>query len=546
MKSRTTTFDFVAIFLILAQPFLELVYTNSFIFELANVIILAGCAAAALIISLLFRRYPNRLFRAFTYTILIVNFLDIRIDIFNLFGFAVLFFAPILIFAIWLLHKKALAVLIAVFGGFIIGIFFLPVFPKMEEFPAAGLPNEQGPSELPVYVHIILDEQIGIEALDNDHMNQRLLKQSAKNLFIGNGFRLFGSAYSEYSDTYDSLTSAFNSYRGPNPDNQYKYSSAKNTYTVTENEYFKDLQSDGYDIRVYQTSFLDFCGQAKDVIRYCHTYTAFNASSQALNQLNTLEKIDLFTTMFKIFYFKKTYHRAYGHLAAFSARFGLALPVWRLPLATDLGPIPALPVFDRLISDISSGGTGKMYFAHLLLPHQPYSVDRNCDIRRPVAKWKKAQSPAPGSNTVNTAESRSERYDYYVEQAQCALAKVDTLFDTMKSAGIFDDATVIIQGDHGSRISRLVARKLNETALQPQDFYDGYSALFAVKATHIDPGYDLRMLPLERLLRHAEGGELTAPPLPEGNFVYLREPHPGSTFIKVPMPKISGNSIDYR
>jgi len=479
-------------------------------------------------------------------TLIIVQYLDLRVDIFSLIGFGSWFIVIGLVVGIGLLHSKTSKILIAVFGGFLIGIFFLPAFPTIEEYPAAPPTDGRKTSNLPVYVHIILDEFTGIEILDEKIDTQKKLKESVKNLFIGNGFRLFGRAHSEYADTNDSLTSALNSYRGLHPDEQYEYDKINNIYTVTENKYFRYLNAIGYDIRVYQISFLNFCEQSKDIIRYCLTYPAGNASSQALSQLKEVEKIDLITSKFEILYSKTLLPRIYTHIAGFTARYGIAMPAWKLPLISDLGPIPVLPVFDQLISDVASGGTGKVYFAHLLLPHQPYSVDRNCDIRRPVAQWKKSEIPGLVGGRGNTANSRSERYDDYVDQAQCALKKIGELIEAMKPAGTFENATIIIHSDHGSRIAQLRSRRLNESRLQHQDYYDGFSSLFAVKAAHITPGYDLRMLPIERLLRHAAGGVLTTPPVTDGNFVYLREPAPDSTFIKVRMPSIPIASSDSR
>ena len=76
-----------------------------------------------------------------------------------------------------------------------------------------------------------------------------------------------------------------------------------------------------------------------------------------------------------------------------------------------------------------------------------------------------------------------------------------------------------------------------------QDYIDAFSTLFAVKAPHITPGYDLRMLPLEQLLRHAEGDALVDPELSrEGHFVYLRDDPPIQGHIELPMPELPGGS----
>lgn len=185
---------------------------------------------------------------------------------------------------------------------------------------------------------------------------------------------------------------------------------------------------------------------------------------------------------------------------------------------------------------------GTMFFAHLLIPHNPYSIDSNCKIRRPVVDWKLIELPTVLSDgRVNSDSSRAARYDDYVDQTQCALAKVGELIDALKSAGKFEGSTIIIHGDHGSRISRYRIRTFFKDQLSDQDYYDSFSTLFAVKAPHIAAGYDLRMLPIERLLRHVVDKESVTPDEAENHFVYLRDEPLESTFIKVTMPEIPGS-----
>jgi hypothetical protein len=51
----------------------------------------------------------------------------------------------------------------------------------------------------------------------------------------------------------------------------------------------------------------------------------------------------------------------------------------------------------------------------------------------------------------------------------------------MRELGIYDDAFIIVHGDHGSRISLHSAHKLNQEKLTPEDYRDLYSTLFVIK-----------------------------------------------------------------
>jgi hypothetical protein len=65
----------------------------------------------------------------------------------------------------------------------------------------------------------------------------------------------------------------------------------------------------------------------------------------------------------------------------------------------------------------------------------------------------------------------------------------------MKLSGVLKDATVIIVGDHGSRISM---SHVSET-MSRQDLLDNYATLFSIRAPSVEPGYDLRFVSSQRL-----------------------------------------------
>lgn len=291
MKSSNANFDFIAIFLILTEPVIEFFYTEGFIFETVTATVLAGYAAIAFVLTLFISKYPNRAARTVTLTVLITLFLDIRVSIFDELGLLALLVIAGCFVAAWVLYLNASKILIVVFGVIFVFIFFLPVLPQIQEYPTADRPNSEQTDNLPIYVHIILDEYTGIETLDEGIDNQRDLKRSTKSLFIDNGFRLFGRAYSEYFDTRDSLSAMFNAYSGENP--RQLYDGRNEAFsTVLRNDYLRELYNSGYTVRVYQTSFMDFCSSASDIIHKCLTYSHFQGiSNEALGELAWAEKL---------------------------------------------------------------------------------------------------------------------------------------------------------------------------------------------------------------------------------------------------------------
>ncbi len=83
----------------------------------------------------------------------------------------------------------------------------------------------------------------------------------------------------------------------------------------------------------------------------------------------------------------------------------------------------------------------------------------------------------------------------------------------------------------------MAPRTANVGQLSPQDYYDGFSTLFAVKAPDFPAGYDLAMLPLSELLRQVVEGRPGERENPSGHFVYLRDDQ-DSERRRVEMPEI--------
>jgi arylsulfatase A-like enzyme len=119
---------------------------------------------------------------------------------------------------------------------------------------------------------------------------------------------------------------------------------------------------------------------------------------------------------------------------------------------------------------------------------------------------------------VSSSRYREEAYRRYFEQTTCLLGMLDDLFDAMRDRGIFDRATIIVHGDHGSRITIHDPVFENAERLSPRDLIDAYSALFAIRMPGVASGYDTQMRSVQDLF-----GEyiLSLPPKELGNRIYL-------------------------
>jgi hypothetical protein len=74
------------------------------------------------------------------------------------------------------------------------------------------------------------------------------------------------------------------------------------------------------------------------------------------------------------------------------------------------------------------------------------------------------------------------------------------MFNLWRRAGLYERMTIIVHGDHGSRIYINDPTIPSADRLDAADYVDGFSTLFAVKAPGLDPAYDTRMVALQDLL----------------------------------------------
>ena len=195
---------------------------------------------------------------------------------------AVLLFLAIVI----VLGDKASWVLCPMALSFLLGLFLFSI----GEVQTGAIEKKQmalvADNSLPPVVHLILDEHIGVDGLPIDFAKGKALQQALKKLYLDNGFRLFEKAYSRYSRSYNSIPNALN-FNAIAQDNYYFPTGKKE---LTHNEYFQTLSTRGYGIKVYQSSYMDFChGEGINYLS-CYTYPGNNVADVAALEIPSAEK----------------------------------------------------------------------------------------------------------------------------------------------------------------------------------------------------------------------------------------------------------------
>ena len=119
----------------------------------------------------------------------------------------------------------------------------------------------------------------------------------------------------------------------------------------------------------------------------------------------------------------------------------------------------------------------------------------------------------------NSQATRRTRYTLYLEQIRCLNTMLGQLFDRLRESGDYEDATIIVHGDHGSRIAITDPKERYRDQLIDSDYSDAFSTLFAVKTQDIEPVYDSKAATVQDLLLFATGKTKTPA---RSNTVYLR------------------------
>jgi hypothetical protein len=388
-------------------------------------------------------------------------------------------------------------------------------------------PSPPARPQLPILVHLILDEHIGIEGIPEDVPHGREMREFLRDFFETYGFRVFARAYSRYAYTHNSLPNLVNFASEPVDS---AFTSGRGPYILQSNRYFELLGRAGHKIYVYQPDFVDFCTPPREYIVKCAT-----GGKMKIVESSDLPVADKVTLIYRRFADLSSLlaaaRRRYRHMQQVLRPAGWTLPEWWFKEGY-LGPLPEMPLFDEVTAAVARASPGDVFFVHLLVPHDPYVYDAMCDLQ-PVPEWEVSRNPGP--IPPNDRESRARRYGLYLEQMRCLYRKLDAMFQAWQKAAIFDQLAIVLHGDHGSRIFQRSPAVKNQGKLSHSDYVDEFSTLFAVKGPRHPPGYDRRAAPIEQLLGEVVGGPTRNADMHAEPYVFL-ESGPAQPMLRQPLP----------
>ena len=362
---------------------------------------------------------------------------------------------------------------------------------------AQAAPALHSQSELPPIVHILLDSYLGTEGMAADPSGFGELRDDNIAFWQTRGFRLYDGAYSRHANTANSVRHALSF--GEHP---LATTTQKLQHIVPERlEYFEHLQARGYSIHAVLPDFIDLC--EKQPIDDCEKFRRSDLSSITRYDLSTADRVrTIGTTLVGMSHLAGS---VYVTLWNGAIKLGLAEP-GRLYDDTKLFPLASADALDDFENKLADAQPGNAYFAHLLLPHDPYAFDAECRVK-PKSQWLSEGGP-PGDLAARDAA--------YREQMRCTMKRLDGLLTTLDSSQAGRGAIVIIHGDHGSRIvgQRPFSDIANHT---PRDLAMTYSTLFAVRAPGIQPQLVAGRAAIEDLLGALVSADFAAAPKTSAN-----------------------------
>jgi hypothetical protein len=524
-------YDLLAPPLILVTPFIDFTQHNGYGYATPEFwICVAGLAAIGLVSGIIMALGGTWL-RVLGTAGLLTLFVDLQFDWFD--SLPHLWVPAGLLGAIllcWLTRKHLSRVVTAIFAAMLAPTLALYVLGgELTSSNIARMRTGVDPAPangLSTIVHIVLDEHMGIEGIP-EVPDGRETKALIKSFFQSHGFHLFGQAYSRYADTRNSIPNMLNYASQPTPRS---WTDGDKWVVLRSNKYFEDLHEAGYDIHVFQIVTMDLCQPSRRILTTCYTEDHTGMKSLQYTGFSSYDKaVILYQFYSRLSQINYALHGLNSRARAFAERNGWTWPEW-WSAGAGMPAVRALYEMSIVSDAVMQSRPGDFFFAHLLTPHYPYIYDARCNERN-QADWESAAEDDP--LPPNTMQSRQRRYALYFEQVQCTYKKLGEMFEKWQVAGVFQHATIIIQGDHGSRINlnRPQASKVEQMLIS--DYADSFSTLLAVKAPGYEPGYDLRPVAIQDVLpqlalqsrprQMAQGGPARLTPSPESPpYVFLQ------------------------
>jgi hypothetical protein len=337
--------------------------------------------------------------------------------------------------------------------------------PASESAIAAAPAARTSPAHI---LYIVLDEHLGVGAFPQDIPACASAARAVESTFLSHQFTLHPNAYSNYAITVDSLPSVFNRMLLPHSHKMVEQAhTGSRSYTLTANRLCSDLRLRGMEVAVCQHRSLDLHAGAR----------ASHLDYEDV--LGNLEEVDG-SWIDKFRWIIGGYQASDPTLQHINAFFPFHFG------SHTTGPLAIRGIWPgKVLAQIQNAKRPTLFLVHLMMPHGPYLYRKDGSIR-PMAEW----SGDRADRRLQPAAYR-EHYTRYCEQVEYLSAEAGTLFDRLREAGSWDAMSVVVHGDHGSRIREVLPGRADHASAEYfdygsaeptiRDLLDRFSTLMAEK-----------------------------------------------------------------
>ena len=499
-RYSSLVYDIAAVFLMMATPLLVFVRHHRYFLGAPELVLVFSALAGLGVLTGLVMKFTGWIGRPVITVFLLTVLVDIQTKWITTIGLRLLLTIIGLSVLVWIFRKILSQTVTLIFGIMFLTTLFLPGEDAVRRTGSLPGPGEAR-QDLPFILHLILDEHIGIDGIPRQFDPQGQLADELTESFLAEGFQVYSRAYSRFYNTFESIPNLLN-FTADRRQSRYFPEGFTEGMVLQENAWFDQLRRSGYRIHVVESDYMRFApGGSKaeggsDGSSLSYTLenpknlenAGFSLSERARQILGSYSRLS---------YFLKLGRRGYKSVRLSGFGQALALPDWDQS-AEHISILAAVQAVDDLKTDLAQAGPGQMFFAHLLLPHSPYGLDTVCQPRPMVRQWL-SWDVVELRPRQNDPASRAERYPPYLDQVLCTHQKLQEIFDVMKEEGIWEDAVVIVHGDHGSRLTLFTPKYEWVDEMTPTDFVDAFSTFFVVKQPGKASRYIRDQLPIDHI-----------------------------------------------
>jgi hypothetical protein len=239
--------------------------------------------------------------------------------------------------------------------------------------------------------------------------------------------------------------------------------------------YFERLHELNYDIRVYESTYMDFCSGADAPVSTCDVQ-----QGNSIANIGFLGGSWITRAMLTGHYFVATRSHVYNKVRGEPPN---------CCIATSGGGLAVLQRLNGAIAARQSKATA--YVAHALFPHRPVQLDDECRALPSSRQIGYTYPDQPSDALWRTAVNA------YGKQVRCAHRILARVIDAVDRTTGRDNAIIIVHGDHGSRM--YPRRPLSDSleGYTKRELNSSFATLLAIRRPHVPPALHQYPVPVQ-------------------------------------------------